>query len=447
MVVGMNSGSAGIKWLVAIALVAVAAGGGYWYWGFPRDKDPEFKTAQVIRGDMVQLVTATGQLNPMTNVVVGSQVSGIISKLFVDYNSPVTNHEVIAQLDPANYQAQVNLAKGDLASARAALELAKAEEKRQKTLYESKIVADSDYDTAVATLHQAEATVQMKEAALQQAQVNLAYTTIYAPVDGVVLSRSVDVGQTVAASLSAPTLYTIANDLAKMQIDALVSEADIGGVDTNQPVKFSVDAFPSRTFQGTVIQIRNSPQTNQNVVTYDTVISVDNSEGKLRPGMTANVSIITAQTNGVLRIPNGALRFHPPEAGDAKKGAGAETNGPSQYGGGMRADAGGGGGGPREGRPGGGFGGGRPGGPGGMGSGRPRGERSSHTIYVVSKQPDGKQTTKPIQVRTGINDGIYTQVVDGLNEGDEVIVGLNVLAAESQQQNSSNPFGGGMRRF
>jgi HlyD family secretion protein len=446
---GTNSGFAAVRWLVIVAFVLALGGGGYWYWKHPREKDPEFKTAPVTRGDMVQLVTATGQLNPMTNVVVGSQVSGIISKLFVDYNSPVTNHEVIAQLDPANYQAQANVAKADLASAKAALELAQAEEKRAKSLYEAKIVAGSDYDTATATLHQAEATVQMKEAALQQAQVNLAYTTIYAPVDGVVLSRSVDVGQTVAASLSAPTLYIIANDLARMQIDALVSEADIGGVDTNQPVKFSVDAFPSRTFHGLVIQIRNSPQTNQNVVTYDTVIAVDNADGKLRPGMTANVSIITAQTNGVLRIPNGALRFHPPEAADAKKGAGAETNGAAQYGGGMRADAGPG---SAQGRPGGGFGnggGGRPGGPGGAGGtggGKPRGERSSHTIYVLTKQADGKETPNPIQIRTGINDGIYTQVVDGLKESDEVIVGLNVVTAESAQ-GSSNPFGGGMRRF
>ncbi|HWY74111.1 MAG TPA: hypothetical protein VN281_00760, partial [Verrucomicrobiae bacterium] len=184
-----------------------------------------------------------------------------------------------------------------------------------------------------------------------------------------------------------------------------------------------------------------------NVVTYDTVIAVDNSEGKLRPGMTANVSIITAQTNGVLRIPNGALRFHPPEAADAKKG-GAETNGASQYGGGMtRADAGPGTG---QGRPGGGFGnggGGRSGGPGGAGGGKPRGERSSHTIYVAAKLADGKDTARPVQIKTGINDGIYTQVVDGLKEGDDIIVGLNITTADSSAQGSSNPFGGGMRRF
>ena len=181
----------------------------------------------------------------------------------------------------------------------------------------------------------------MKEAALEQAQVNLAYTTIYSPVDGVVISRNVDVGQTVAASLSTPTLFMIANDLSKMQIDALVSEADIGGVETNQKVNFLVDAFPTRTFTGIVQQIRNAAQTNQNVITYDTVIGVDNSDLKLRPGMTANVSIITAQRNDALKIPNAALRFHPPEADDAKKEHGTNAVGGQPQ---MQAQTGGGGG-------------------------------------------------------------------------------------------------------
>jgi HlyD family secretion protein len=438
-----NAGSVGLKWLMITVTVAAAGGGGVWYWKFPREKDPEYKTAPATKGDLVQVVTATGQLNPMTNVVVGSQVSGIISKLFVDFNSPVTNHQVIAQLDPANYQAQVAQAKGDLASAKAALELAVAEEKRDMELHKQKILDDSDYDTAAATMHQAEATVMMKEAALQLAQVNLAYTTIYAPVDGVVLAREVDVGQTVAASLSAPTLYLIANDLAKMQIDALVSEADIGGVETNQTVNFTVDAFPSRNFQGTVIQIRNSPQTNQNVITYDTVISVDNSDNKLRPGMTANVSIITAQRNDVLKIPNGALRFHPAELADAKKepGAGPGGNGSASNGGGMRGEGGGG-----QSRPPGGYGGGG-GKAGAAGGGRPRGERSSHTIYLLAKDTNGKLIAKPVPVRTGINDGVSTQVVDGVKEGDEVIIGQNT-SAEAVQAGASNPFGGGgMRRF
>ena len=303
------------KWLVLVVILAAAAGGGFWYWKHQENDRPEYKTQPVTLGNIIQAVTATGQLNPVTNVTVGSQVSGIISRLYVDYNSPVTNGQLVAQLDPANYKALLAQADGDLANSQAALELAKVEEERADALYQSKILAKSDYDSAVATYHQAQAMVQIKEASVQQAKVNLAYTSIYAPINGTVISRNVDVGQTVAASLSAPTLFIIANDLAKMQIDALVSEADIGGIETNQTVNFSVDAFPSRNFRGTVIQVRNAAQTNQNVITYDTVILVDNSDLKLRPGMTANVSIITDQRTNVLKIPNGALRFRPPDGG------------------------------------------------------------------------------------------------------------------------------------
>src|SRR5581483_2452867 len=257
----------------------------------------------VTLGDLIQVVTATGQLNPETNVTVGSQISGIINKISVDYNSPVTNGQVIAQIDPITYKALVALAKADLASAKANLELMQAQEERSNALYQSQIVSKSDMDTAVATLHQAQATVMMKEASLEQAEANLSYTTIYAPVNGIVISRNVDVGQTVAASLSSPTLFMIANDLSRMHIDALVSEADVGGIKTKQAVNFTVDAFPSRTFSGTVLQIRNAPQTNQNVITYETIIGVDNSDLKLRPGMTASVCIITDARTNVLRIP------------------------------------------------------------------------------------------------------------------------------------------------
>ncbi len=372
---GKDNGFSLAKWIMVIALVA-AVGGGLWYWKHPGEKAPEYKTGEVTRGDLIQLVTATGQVNPKTNVDVGSQVSGIISKILVDFNSPVTNGQVIAQLDPATYKAIVAGASADVANAKAGLELAQAEEERESALYQSKIVAQSDYDTAVATFHQAQAQVLIKEAALQQAQVNLAYTTIYAPVDGVVISRNVDVGQTVAASLSAPTIFMIANDLTKMQIDALVSEADIGGVETNQAVNFTVDAFPSRTFQGIVLQIRNAPQTNQNVITYDTVIGVDNSDLKLRPGMTANVSIITAQRMNVLKIPNGALRFHPPEPEEIRKEkavAAASNSPPLAQATGAK--------------------------PGGSGSGQaksgghPHGDRPTHTIYILVKGVDGKEDT------------------------------------------------------
>jgi HlyD family secretion protein len=417
-------------WLIVIVIVGAAVAG-YWFWKHPGEKGPDYKTAEITRGDLIQLVTATGQVNPKTNVDVGSQVSGIISKLLVDFNSPVTNGQIIAQLDPSTYKAIVAEARADLENSKAGLELAQAEEERQSALFQSKIVAQSDFDTAVAAFHQAQAQVMLKQAALQQAEVNLAYTTVYAPVDGVVISRNVDVGQTVAASLSAPTLFMIANDLTKMQIDALVSEADIGGIETNQTVNFTVDAFPSRTFQGVVLQIRNAAQTNQNVITYDTVIGVDNSDLKLRPGMTANVSIITAQRNDVLKIPNGALRFHPPESNEARKenAVAAASNAPIvTAGGGMRGGQGGGG--PGQGK-----------------SGRPHVERVSHTVYVLAKGPDGKEAIpKPVQIRTGINDGVFTQLVDGLKEGDEVIVGLNVTSG-SERSAGSNPFSGGGRRF
>ncbi len=432
-----NGGFSAVKWLIVLVLLGGLAAVGIWYWKHQGAKETVYKTAPATIGDLIQTVTATGQLNPVTNVQVGSQVSGIISKLNADFNSTVTNHQLIAQLDPATYKAIVAQATGDVANAKAALELAKAEEEREDALYQSKIVAKSDYDTAVAAYHQAQAQVEIKEAALQQAQVNLAYTSIYAPVNGVVISRNVDVGQTVAASLSAPILFIIANDLAKMQIDALVSEADVGGIETNQMVNFSVDAFPSRTFHGTVTQIRNAPQTNQNVITYDTVISVDNSDMKLLPGMTANVSIITAQRDNVLKIPNGALRFHPQSVEEAGKesGSGQSSNGPSRGGpgGGQRGDNNGraGGGGGRMGN----------GGPGGNAgpSAANRLHSGAHTVYVLGKGPDGGEEAKPVKVRTGIGDGINTEVVEGLKEGDQVIVGEN-LPAGAQQPGGQQSF-------
>jgi HlyD family secretion protein len=427
-----NGGSL-IGWVAAVAVLAAAAAGGWWYWQHQGDEVPEYKTAPITRGDMVQLVTATGQLNPQTNVNVGSQVSGIIKNLYADFNSRVTNGQVIAELDPATFQAVVAGAEADVAYAKANAELAKVNMERSTALYQSKILAQADYDTAVATYDQAKAQVQQKEAALKQAKVNLAYTVIYAPVDGIVLSRNVDRGQTVAASFSSPTLFMIANDLSKMQIDSYVSEADIGGIEQNQKVNFTVDAFPTRIFPGLVTEIRNAPQTNQNVITYDTVISVDNSELKLRPGMTANVSIITAQRNNVLRIPNAALRFHPAETTDSKKDAAAPSSNTvaSATGGDQRGGQGGGNA-PGQGR---------------VGGGRPKGEHVVHTVYTLKEGAAGKPPTLvPVQIKTGINDGAYTQVLDGLNEGDEVVVSQTISSATAQT-GSSNPFGGGGRRF
>src|SRR4029453_2542405 len=280
-----------------------------------------YQNATITRGLLTQAVTATGALNPVVNVQVGSQVSGNIAKLFVDFNSQVKAGQVVAQIDPALFQATVTQAEGDLANAQAALELAKVNAKRTQELFTKKTSSEDDVDQAIANLHQGEANVKIKQGALDKAKADLDHCTITSPIDGVVISRSVDVGQTVAASLQAPVIFAIANDLTKMQIDANVAEADVGVVQVGQDVDFTVDAFPTQTFHGKVVQVRNAPITVQNVVTYDTVIGVSNPDLKLKPGMTANVSIIPARKDNMLQIKNAALRYRPTEAGAAEMGS------------------------------------------------------------------------------------------------------------------------------
>jgi HlyD family secretion protein len=349
-------------------------------------------------------------LNPVTNVQVGSQVSGNIQKLFADFNSQVKAGQVVAQIDPALFQATVTQAEGDLASSQAGLELAKLNADRIQKLFLQKNSAQQDLDSAMATLHQAEATVKIKQGALDKAKADLDHCAITSPVDGVVISRSVDVGQTVAASLQAPVIFQIANDLTKMQIDSNVAEADVGAIEVGQDVDFTVDAFPTRTFHGKVVQVRNAPITVQNVVTYDTVIGVDNKDLKLKPGMTANVSIIIAHVDNVLQLKNAALRFRPPEAASEPKPASAQGGGP---------------------RPGSGSAGQRPTGA------RPR--TPERTVYVLSF---GRPNS--VQIKTGISDGIVTEITDGLKEGDRVITAE--LTSSAASRGSTNPFSGG-RRF
>src|SRR6266513_587777 len=240
-----------------------------------------YLTANVTRGPITQLVTATGTLNPVVNVQVGSQVSGNIAKLFADFNSEVKAGQTVAQIDPMLFQAAVTQAEGDLASTQAALELAKVNATRTEQLFKQKISSQQDLDQAMANLHQAEANVKIKQGALDKAKADLDHCTITSPIDGVVISRSVDVVQTVAASLQAPVIFQIANDLTKMQIDSNVAEADVGAVEVVQDVDFTVDAFPTRTFHGKVVQVRNAPITVQNVVTYDTVIGVSNPDRRV----------------------------------------------------------------------------------------------------------------------------------------------------------------------
>jgi HlyD family secretion protein len=443
-----NGSSRWLKWFVVLVILAGVAGAIVWKVMKRGDSEPQYQTQDVTRGEIIQAVTATGSLEPVTNVTVGSQISGIIQKLNADWNSPVKADQVVAELDPATYRAQVSQAEGDLANAKATLELSQVEAKRNDQLFEAKLISTSEHDTTIANLHQAEAMVKIKQAAVELAHVNLDRCTIKSPVDGVVISRNVDIGQTVAASLSAPTLFIIANDLTKMQIAANVAEADVGGVETNQDVSFTVDAFPTRTFNGQVVQVRNAPTNYQNVVTYSTIISVDNRDMKLKPGMTANVSIIIAEKRDALRVPNAALRFRPPEvfskdvktntaAAGSNAPAAVAGNEPGAGGGGRRGGFGGPGGGGRRGG-GGGF-----GGPGGPGGGRPRGEHQPvRTVYIVADKSDPTKL-KSVQVKVGISDGVFTEVLDGLNENDQVVVGINQPNDQVQTSPSSSPFGGG----
>jgi HlyD family secretion protein len=372
-----------MKIFMIILLAFAAGGGGWWYWNQNRATEVKYQTGVVSRGDVTQVVTATGQLNPVLNVTVGSQISGNISKLFADYNSLVKKDEVVAELETAPYTAAVHMAEANVAYAQAALELAQLTADRKQELVKEHAAAQADLDTALAALHQAQATLQIQKANLETAQINLDHCTITSPINGIVISRSVDVGETVAAAMNAPVLFTIANDLSRMQIDASVAEGDVGELQDGQVVNFNVDAYPYRTFHGTVAQVRNSPVTVQNVVTYDTVVSVNNDDQKLKPGMTANLSIVIAQRSNVLRIPNAALRFRPPEI---PKLVPVIPGTPP---------------------------------PGQQVGPRPRVKRDvTHTIYVL---PPGAVKPTAVQVHLGISDGIYTEVVDGLHDRDVVV--------------------------
>src|SRR3989454_3323929 len=290
---------------------------------------PKYETVKVERGRIVARGTASGTLSALVTVQVGTQVSGRIQDLYVDFNSPVRRGQILAKIDPQFFKAAVEQAKANLAAAEGNLAKARAQAvdahrqyQRAKTLAEQgQLVAQSDLDTADANAQSADAQIQAMQgevaqarASLYQADVNLGYTTITSSIDGTVISRNVDVGQTVAASLQAPTLFTIAQDLKKMQVDTNVSEADVGKLSAGMPTSFNVDAFPGETFKGEIRQIRNAPQSVQNVVTYDAVIDVDNSDMRMRPGMTANVTFTYAQKDDALRFPNAALRFRPPSA-------------------------------------------------------------------------------------------------------------------------------------
>lgn len=293
-----------------------------------RESGPEFRTDRIVKGDIQTTVTATGTVNPVTTILVGTQVSGTIKEIYADFNSHVKKGQVIAVIDPATFEAQVDQSKATLLSAQANVEKAdatlvdsKRTMNRNRELFSKNLIARSEVDTAVtnyeislAQASTARSQAAQAEAALRLAETNLKYTKILSPVDGIVISRNVDTGQTVAASFQTPTLFNIAQDLAKMQIDTSIDEADIGRIKGGQDVEFTVDAFPDAVFKGKVWQVRNAPIIVQNVVTYDVVVRVDNQGLRLKPGMTANVSVLISAKKDVLKAPNAALRFRPSEA-------------------------------------------------------------------------------------------------------------------------------------
>jgi HlyD family secretion protein len=426
------------KWWLWLIIVLVVVGG-IWFWrkdsGAAKGAG-QYRMGLVDKGQIQTVVTATGTVSAVTTVQVGSQVSGVLRQILVDFNSPVKKGQVVARIDPTFLQAAVNEAEANLSRAKATLDQAQRDLVRTKDLYDKKLAAQSDYDSAVTAVALAQAGVAQTQAQLDRAKVNLAYAVITSPIDGTVISRSVDVGQTVAASLQAPTLFTIAQDLSEMQVASNIDEADIGGVKEGMEATFTVDAFPDETFHGKIQQIRYAAQTDQGVVTYPVIVNVKNPDLKLRPGMTANVTVVTAHQDDVLRAPATALRFRP---ADVK--APTAQNGATGGGGALAQSVGGAGAGGR-----GQGGGGRGGGRGGYGhnaagadstSATPR--RSMATVWV--KDANGKPAAR--KVTTGLNDGNYVQIISGeLSPGDSVIVGLVGTSAVATK--SMPGMGGGM---
>ena len=440
-------------WVVG-ATVVVIVGGGAYYLARAKSDVPKYHSVAADTGTVTATVTATGTLSAVTTVAVGSQVSGIISKLYVDFNSHVKKGQMLAELDPTPFLEALDQQRANLLKAQSDLRLAEVSLTRQKKLRDLQLIAASDYDTAVAQRDDAAAVVKQTEAALKQAETNVTYTKITAPIDGVVVDREYNIGQTVAASFQAPLIFSIAQDLTKMQVLTNIDEADVGGIKVGQTANFSVDAYPDQTFRGAVAQIRLSTQTVQNVVTYPVMLDVPNLDGKLMPGMTANVIVPVDTRRDTLRVPNAALRFKPDAAdvlktpGDnaaaagAGAGAGAGTaagaGGPGAAAGGPGAPGGAGaagaaaGGGPGAGGAGGGGANRGAGGPGGASgrpgsSGRRTGANRSAVIYVAIA---GSNQLRPVHVVTSITDGIYTAVRSkDLKPGDPVVDGLQTARA------------------
>jgi HlyD family secretion protein len=364
-----------------IAIVALLMSGG------KKEEKVEFETAKVQKQNISTSITATGTIEPVTSVTVGTQVSGIVSKLYVDYNSIVKKGQVIAELDKTNLISELNTAKANLASAQSTLNYETANYNRYKTLFEKGLVSADDYENAQLTFRKAQQQVNTSRESVQKAQTNLGYATITSPIDGVVLSKSVEEGQTVAASFNTPELFTIAQDLTDMRVIADIDEADIGGVKEGQRVTFTVDAFPDDRFEGAVTQVRQQATTSSNVVTYEVVISAPNQDLKLKPGLTANVTIFTLEKNDVLAVPAKALRFMPNEALLQKGQTIADVEAPTK-------------------------------------------------VWTMEGS-----TFQAHKVEVGTTNGMLTEIVSGISEGQEVLVDFSLSGGDEQQdQQAQNPF-------
>ena len=414
------------RWVAFAAGVLLLAATGYAYFRYQDHTEEGYLTEAVGRGSVISTVTANGTVNPVTSVQVGTYVSGPIKAIYADFNSKVTKGQLVAKIDPASFDVKVKSSEATVASAKARVLKDKADLEFKKLSYDRSVkllekafisqndldTAKSNYDQAVAQLALDQASVKQSEADLDAARIQLSYTDITSPVDGVVVSRSVDVGQTVAASFQTPTLFLIAQDLTKMQVDSNVSESDIGNVATGQPATFRVDAYPERDFEGVVKQVRNAPINVQNVITYDVVVAVDNPKLELRPGMTATITITTARADDVLRIPARALRFRPERAA-----ARAESM-PTRKPGGDPAAA-----------------------------KRPVG---THSPAVYLPQPDGQ--LKRVKVQIGVQNESYAELVSGdLHENDALVIGAKhteaATAAAQQPPSFMGGGGGGGRRL
>ena len=372
----------GVGAVVLIALVIWMMPGG------KKEQKAEFETAKVEKQNISTSITATGTIEPVTSVTVGTQVSGIVSKLYVDYNSVVRKGQVIAELDKTNLISELNRAKADLSSAQSSLNYETANYSRYKTLYDKGLVSADEFENAKLSYERARQTVNSSRESVQKAQTNLGYATITSPIDGVVLSKSVEEGQTVAASFNTPELFTIAQDLTDMRVIADIDEADIGGVKEGQRVTFTVDAFPDDKFEGQVTQVRQQATTESNVVTYEVVISAPNKDLKLKPGLTANVTIYTLEKNDVLAAPAKALRFVPNEALLSKGQTIEDIEAPAK-------------------------------------------------VWTLEGN-----TFKAHAVQTGTTNGMLTEIISGISAGTEVLVDFKLSGGEPEApgQQAQNPF-------